>query len=249
MEVCYLSSSTFIRIGNVRILIDIPIKLPSHIISYPSFEEETIRHIHEVHEDQRSHVDWELIDYIFISTVKGGLGLPLLHHTGFKGVIYATVPVKEFLKLQLEGYVFVQRLKRFKNSRSFEKDKLFTISDINRCIQAVNSIHFFQQIQCSDIIVQPYSTGYSVGSANWHIKFHDLHIWFLGKSSFADRHPLPLSFLPRNTKHPDFAILGHKVLSDAYLLESLKQIAKVICKCSINCSRNYNKKRIHFFPA
>ncbi|CAB4490562.1 unnamed protein product [Rhizophagus irregularis] len=132
-----------------------------------------------------SSIDWNIIDFIFITNYNHMLALPYItEYTNFKGKIYATEPTVLF------GRQMMKELVHFFDWNVARS--LYSIADIQSCIDKVRPVRFGEHLNLYELEVTAYSSGYCLGSANWMIDCGGEKISIVSSSSTVQNiHPLP----------------------------------------------------------
>nr|CAG8442319.1 14828_t:CDS:10 [Entrophospora candida] len=158
-----------------------------------------------------SSIDWKSISFILITNHKQMLALPYItEYTDFKGKIYVAEPTVSFgrqMMTELVHYfgesslpirsqvntkpgkanIFTGITKDLNTARS-----LYTISDIESCIDKIQPIRFNEHLMLHELQVTAYSSGHSLGSANWLLDCGYEKVAVVSTSSTVlNIHPLP----------------------------------------------------------
>ncbi|PKK70692.1 hypothetical protein RhiirC2_849720 [Rhizophagus irregularis] len=156
-----------------------------------------------------SSIDWNIIDFIFITNYNHMLALPYItEYTNFKGKIYATEPTVLFGRQMMKELVHFfgdSVLKSRTHSQPGSTNiftgvtadwnvarSLYSIADIQSCIDKVRPVRFGEHLNLYELEVTAYSSGYCLGSANWMIDCGGEKISIVSSSSTVQNiHPLP----------------------------------------------------------
>ncbi|CAH1756053.1 8651_t:CDS:10 [Entrophospora sp. SA101] len=132
-----------------------------------------------------SSIDWKSISFILITNHKQMLALPYItEYTDFKGKIYVAEPTVSFGR---KANIFTGITKDLNTARS-----LYTISDIESCIDKIQPIRFNEHLMLHELQVTAYSSGHSLGSANWLLDCGYEKVAVVSTSSTVlNIHPLP----------------------------------------------------------
>ncbi|KAG2226310.1 hypothetical protein INT45_005982 [Circinella minor] len=155
-----------------------------------------------------SLVDLNQIDVVLVANSELMLGLPFLtEYLGYKGKIFATEPTIEFARQRMEelvayhgrqgSFISPESALHFSqvgnmNRRVDEQWRsLYTLRDIRLCMQKIKPVRFNEHLSLYETMtLVPYSSGYSLGSANWSLEATDRKIVLMSTSSIvANRHP------------------------------------------------------------
>lgn len=157
-------------------------------------------------------LDVDSIDLVLIANSNLMLGLPYLtEYMGYKGKIIATEPTIEYAKQRMEELViyhgkrtstieptlathFSQLGGSVQDSEGWRS--IYSTKDIISCIEKIQPVRYTETISLfSTLNLVAYSSGYSLGSANWVLETSFKKITFLSSSSlYTNLHPAPFDF-------------------------------------------------------
>jgi integrator complex subunit 9 len=159
-----------------------------------------------------SLLDVDNIDLVLIANSNSMLGLPYLtEYMGYKGKIIATEPTIEYAKQRMEELVIYHGKRtstieptlatHFSQLGDSVQDNegwrsIYATKDIISCIEKIQPVRYTETISLfSTLNLVPYSSGYSLGSANWLLETSFKRIAFLSSSSlYTNLHPAPFDF-------------------------------------------------------
>lgn len=172
-----------------------------------------------------SLIDMDSIDLVLISNSESMLGLPFLtEYLGYKGRIIATEPTIEYGKQRMEELVLYHghnNTSRIEPTLATHFSQLgdlalpsegwrsiYTSKDVISCIEKVQPVRYTETLSLfSTLNLVAYSSGYSLGSANWLLETSFKRIAFLSFSSlYANLHPAP--FDADILKDADVVVVG-----------------------------------------
>ncbi|KAI9490800.1 beta-lactamase-like protein [Zychaea mexicana] len=156
-----------------------------------------------------SLVDLNQIDVVLVANSEMMLGLPFLtEYLGYKGKIIATEPTIEFARQRMEELVAYHGRQgsfispgsaiHFSQVGSMNRQcvdeqwrSLYTLRDIKLCMQKIKPVRFNEHLSLYETTtLVPYSSGYSLGSANWCLEATDRKVVLMSTSSIvSNRHP------------------------------------------------------------
>ncbi|KAI9473788.1 MAG: beta-lactamase-like protein [Benjaminiella poitrasii] len=165
-----------------------------------------------------SLVDLDSIDLVLISNSQLMLGLPYLtEYMGYKGRIVATEPTIEYAKQRMEELVIYHGQQNMSstsmvNPRSAThfsqltdenmqlasegwRSTIYTMEDVLSCIEKIQPVRYTETLSLfSALNLVAYSSGYSLGSANWVLETSFKKIAFISNSSIQPNiHPAPFN--------------------------------------------------------
>ncbi|CEP19353.1 hypothetical protein [Parasitella parasitica] len=172
-----------------------------------------------------SLIDVNSIDLVLIANSESMLGLPFLtEYLGYKGRIIATEPTIEYGKQRMEelvlyhGHNSISRIEpalatHFSQLGDFARPSegwrpIYNLKDVTSCVEKVQPVRYTETLSLfSTLNLVAFSSGYSLGSANWLLETSFKRIVFLSCSSlYANLHPAP--FDADILKDADVVVVG-----------------------------------------
>ena len=172
-------------------------------------------------------VDPANIDVILISSCQAMLALPYLtERTAFRGVVFATEPVRRFGLQLMEAMTAAEaqaprRLSRHEwkvpdvlavlPGRALDAprwQRLYTAEEAAAAVHKITAVAYNEKrCMMGGVTITAHPSGHGIGAANWVLQALDQRMVYLGPSSMAaDRAPARLNLEP--LRHADVCIMA-----------------------------------------